>query len=132
MAAVVIGGVEVSIAAALLVPGTWQGAGLLAATVLSGYTAAIAINLYRGRRDVDCGCFGPAGRTQTLSEWLIVRNVASIGVAFVAAAPVGVRSLGSLDAFVGVAACGGAGLLWIGANQLMAQWPRMQLLRRSS
>ncbi len=127
-----IGGVEALTAVALVVPGVASGAGWAAALLLCAYTAAIGINLVRGRRNVDCGCFGPAGRGQTLSEWLVVRNSVLIAGTLVVAAPVGVRSLGAFDAFVGAAACSGGALLWVGANQLLAQWPRMRLLRRAT
>ncbi|HEX2483833.1 MAG TPA: MauE/DoxX family redox-associated membrane protein, partial [Myxococcota bacterium] len=46
---------------------------LLAAALLAVYGAAIAWNLARGRRELDCGCLGPAGR-QPLSGWLVARN----------------------------------------------------------
>lgn len=127
---VAIGSVEALIAVALLVPGAPSRAGWAAAVLLCAYTAAIGINLARGRRDVDCGCFGPAGRQQLLSEWLVVRNSVVVAAALVVAAPVGVRPLGAFDAFVGAVAGAGSVLLWVAGNQLLAQWPRMRLLRR--
>lgn len=48
--------------------------GPLAALLLLGlYTAAIGANLARGRRDIDCGCLGPA-RRKMLSPRLLGRN----------------------------------------------------------
>jgi len=64
---------ELMIGAALLIPTTRAIAALAAGGLLCLYTTAIAINLLRGRRNIDCGCGGPAQR-QTLSEWMLARN----------------------------------------------------------
>lgn len=53
------------------------GAGL-AFALLALYGAAIAINLGRGRRRIDCGCGGPA---QPLSPALLWRNAVLAGLA---------------------------------------------------
>jgi len=47
----------------------WTGVALLLA-----YAVAIAINLARGRRDLDCGCAGPNDR-RPISAWMVWRNV---------------------------------------------------------
>ena len=64
------------------------------------YTAAIGINLYRGRVDIDCGCLGDNGNQlneQKLSGWMILRNII-IGMFIVCAAlGTGQRSLSWLD-----------------------------------
>ena len=52
--------------------------------MLAGYAAAIAVNLRRGRRDLDCGCGGPGDR-RPISAWMIGRNAV---VALAAAAAV--------------------------------------------
>lgn len=49
------------------------GAGL-AVILLCGFAVAMTINLARGRREIDCGCFQSALR-QRLSVPLIVRNL---------------------------------------------------------
>ena len=54
--------------------------------LLSLYTAAIVLNLARGRRDIDCGCGGPGSR-QTLHEWLVWRNLAYLTLALLALPP---------------------------------------------
>jgi Methylamine utilisation protein MauE len=46
---------------------------LVAAALLLLFAAAMGINLLRGRRDIDCGCFQGALR-QTLSWVLVIRN----------------------------------------------------------
>ena len=69
-------GAELAIGAGLLAPATQRAAALGATALLALYGASIAVNLLRGRRDIDCGCGGPAAR-QPLSGWLVLRNVVS-------------------------------------------------------
>lgn len=65
--------------ALLLAPaGRFAGA-MLALGVLAVATAGVAVNLVRGRRDIDCGCGGPAFRGAAaqgagLSWWMVLRN----------------------------------------------------------
>ena len=68
---------------ALLIPAAATLAALSAGTLLCIYIAAIGINLLRGRRNIDCGCGGPAQK-QTISEWMIVRNGLLLGLAYIA------------------------------------------------
>src|SRR5690348_3458432 len=62
--------VECACAAGMLLPATRPAAAAMLAVLLAIFSAAIAINLVRGRRDIDCGCFGPTLR-QELSGWLL-------------------------------------------------------------
>jgi uncharacterized membrane protein YphA (DoxX/SURF4 family) len=62
---------EILLAAALLLPLSRPGAGVLAAALLTLYAGAITINLARGRSYIDCGC---GDRPQLLSPWLLLRN----------------------------------------------------------
>jgi hypothetical protein len=57
----------------------------------------MAVNLRRGRRDVDCGCFGPA-RRRPISSTLVARNVALAAAALTVALPVQPRALIWIDA----------------------------------
>ncbi len=81
---------------ALLTPVAAPMAAMVAGGVMCLYTAAIAINLARGRRDIDCGCAGPTGR-QALHEMLVTRNLVYVGFAICAALPVSARTLTALD-----------------------------------
>ena len=74
---------EALVLAGLIVPQLRVVAALLAGALLALYGGAIALNLLRGNRRIDCGC-GGAG--QGLSWFLVVRNVALIGLAMVASA----------------------------------------------
>lgn len=90
---------ECALVPALLVSAAAPYAAAIAAGVLCLYALAIGINLLRGRRDIDCGCSGPAAR-QTLHEMLVVRNLvyaAFAGFAAVAGFNTSARTLIWLD-----------------------------------
>ena len=73
-AAWIIVGLE-SLAMLSLVSGVGLAAGAaLAIALLCGFALAMGINLVRGRREIDCGCF-QSGLRQTLSEGLVARNL---------------------------------------------------------
>ena len=77
--------VEAAVAAALLfAPSFWPE--LSGALLLILFAAAMAINIWRGRRHIDCGCFQSALK-QTLSWTLVARNV---GLALLLAVPAAV------------------------------------------
>jgi hypothetical protein len=70
----IVPALELAVAAGLLFDNLrtlalWTGVALLLA-----YALAIAINLARGRRDLDCGCAGPNER-RPISAWMVWRNV---------------------------------------------------------
>ena len=83
---------EIITGIALLIPVIVQLAALVAATLLCIYIAAIGINLLRGRRNIDCGCGGPAQK-QRLSEWMLVRNGLLLFLAVIAAGQAQLRTL---------------------------------------
>lgn len=88
--------VEAAIAAGLLIPSTRAAAGVFAAALLLAYGGAIAVNLARGRSDIDCGCsFGGSG--ERLTPVLIIRNAVLASLALALAAPAGARALGAFD-----------------------------------
>jgi uncharacterized membrane protein YphA (DoxX/SURF4 family) len=64
-----------SVAALSLLSGVWVAAGAaLAIALLGGFALAMGINLARGRREIDCGCF-QSGLRQRLSGALVARNI---------------------------------------------------------
>ena len=74
--------VEVAVAAALLfVPSSWPA--VCAAALLILFALAMGINIQRGRRHIDCGCFQSA-LEQNLSWILVTRNA---GLALLLAVP---------------------------------------------
>ena len=82
----VLGVAECLVAAAIWPRGTREAAAALMLALLALYSAAIAVNLLRGRRDIECGC--GAATHVPLSGWLLARNAALMAAAFaVHAAP---------------------------------------------
>lgn len=100
---------------------------MAAATLLLVYAAAIEINLLRGRRDIDCGCTGPA-RRQLISGWLVLRNCVLAAVALLGSAAPSARAMQAADfVLVGLALLGAISL-YAAVNQLMANAPRLDAL----
>ncbi|HEX2138885.1 MAG TPA: MauE/DoxX family redox-associated membrane protein [Woeseiaceae bacterium] len=118
---------------AAVVVGLVTGIGLawaagLATLLLAVYGGAMAINLARGRRDIDCGCLGAAAGARSrhsLSGWLLLRNGMLGALSLLLFLPVTGRELVVLD-FAGIAAAAAIGfLLYTAADQLMANAPRL-------
>ena len=100
---------------------------VLAIGLLSVVTAAVVINLLRGRTEIDCGC-GSLG-DQTLSWGLATRNALLAVAALLILREDAARVLVWID-YLSVAG-GTLGLLglYVTANQLMANHPRLHALR---
>lgn len=118
---------EALLALALLLPATRAAAGIGAAVLLAGYGGAIALNLLRGRRDIDCGCSGP-GLERPLSPALLGRNALLAGIGLLAAAEPLARPLAWFDLFVIVAASATLLLLYAAVEGLQANAPRLARL----
>ena len=106
---------ETAVAASLLVPESAAGAGCAAAALLALYSAAIAINLARGRREIDCGC---SARPRPLSRGLLVRNAALAAAALLAALPATGRALVWVDGLSAAAGAAALAFVWIAAQSL--------------
>jgi hypothetical protein len=115
---------EGALAFALLLPASRALAALAAAALLALYAAAIGINLWRGRRDIDCGCAGP-DQAQPLRPLLLLRNTVLVALALLASLHPQARELGVFDAFVSLAASAVALLLYAAADGLLANAPRL-------
>jgi hypothetical protein len=100
-------------------------AAMVAIALLGVFSVAVGVNLARGRRYIDCGCFR-FGMRQSLSWWLPARNAALVVVALVAArADLTSRLLTWLDT---VTVTGGAAalfLLHVAATSVLAQPPEV-------
>jgi hypothetical protein len=119
---------EAAGAAALLWPESREAGAALLIALLAAFSAAIAINLARGRREIDCGCFGPLLR-QRISGWLLARNLAlAMMLALALAAPDG-RPLGALDYATIAGAAASTALLYAAANYILASAPATAALR---
>lgn len=92
---------------------------IAAAAMLGVYAGAIAVNLYRGRRDLDCGC-GFGATFERIGPALLVRNTSLAGFALWASAPLVPRCFVAVDAVTAVAAVAGAALLYAAGERLRA------------
>ena len=118
---------ELALALALLLPAWRASAALGVALLMALYAGAIGVNLWRGRRDIDCGCSGP-GATQPLRPVLLLRNLVIAVLAGLAALPMAERALGGLDIFVVIAASAVALLIHVAVDGLLANQPRLAKL----
>ena len=119
--------VEVAIALLVLIPAT-RPAGLVAcAGLIAIYAVAIAVNLARGRHQIDCGC---GGDVHLLSWGLVLRNALLAGIAFAMSGPSVARPYEWLDAvtpIVGTLALYGSYLTF---DELLRQFGRIAQLNR--
>lgn len=65
---------ELAVAVGLLFENMRAAALWVGMALLLSYATAIAVNLARGRRDLDCGCTGPNDR-RPIAAWMVWRNV---------------------------------------------------------
>ena len=105
--------VEMALVVLLIVEETRLIGAMLAMLLLSGYAAAIAINLRRGRVQVLCGC---GGAPQYLSSMLVARNgvlstLAGLVVYVFLREPIGDQAF--LDVREGAVAITGGTGLWL-------------------
>lgn len=97
--------------------------------LLAIYTAAMALNIQRGRTDIDCGCVG-AGAQPPLSAWLLLRNAALGAIVLLSLLETAPRPLLWLDWFtIGLAAPSLLGFYWA-MNQLLANRALLNRLPR--
>lgn len=80
--------VELALAILLLLPATRPAGGLAAAALLVAYAGLMGWQLAMGRRDIRCGCGGPASRV-TISPSLVLRNLLCAAGALLLAFPAG-------------------------------------------
>lgn len=107
---------ETAVAVSLIVPASAPYAAWVAAALLALYSGAIAINLARGRHEIDCGC---SARPQPLSGALLARNSALAVAAIPAALPESGRALVWVDALTAAAGLAALALLWLAAQTLV-------------
>src|SRR5277367_4901344 len=114
---------EMSVAAGLSVKISRPFAAALAMVLLSGYAAAIAINLKRGRRDLACGCGGPDER-RTIAPWMVWRNGLIVLGAALVFVPWSNRPLGVWDAITVAFGVMTVALLYLCIDQLLGNAQR--------
>ncbi len=119
---------EVLAAITLVIDRTRTVGVVVGAVLLAVVTAAVIINLLRGRSDLGCGCGGIEDE-QTLSWALVARNGVLLALLAVVSLEPAVRALEWLDYLsVAAGACALYGLYAL-INQLLANQPRLMRLR---
>jgi len=111
---------ETAVAAGLVWTASAALAAGAAAALLALYSGAIAINLARGRREIDCGC---SARPQPLSRGLLVRNALLAAAALPAGFPATARELVWVDALSAAAGAGALAFVWLAAQSLVFDPP---------
>lgn len=127
--AVLVPALETAVSLLILAATTRVWAAAAAAALLFAYAAAIAVNLRRGRHDLDCGCAGPADR-RPIAAWMVWRNVV-LGAALAAAGlPWSTRVLTWTDAITVGGGLAVLVLLYTALDRLLGQvMPRTAALR---
>ena len=118
---------EGAIALGLIYPSTYPAAAVAAGVVLSIYTLAISVNLVRGRREIDCGCFASAV-TVPLSAGLVARNLGLIAASCMLLVPIRARTLVWMDAVTIVMGLATLSLLWAAGRRLTQTGPALRRL----
>jgi hypothetical protein len=124
-AAATVAAGELAVAGALLWPGGSVVGALGGVALLALYSLAIAINLARGRRTVDCGC-GARGARQPISEWLLVRNAGVALAALALVRPLAPRPLLWIDWLTVVGGTAVVACAWMAAHGLAAAAARVR------
>jgi hypothetical protein len=119
---------ETAIGAGILLPATRAMALATLAGLMALYALAIAVNLARGRRNIDCGCGGTA---HPLSWALVVRNAVLAATAMVARSPTLERSMDWVDALTLVLGVLSFYALYLMADELMRQASRFARLHHN-
>jgi hypothetical protein len=120
---------ELCVAVSLWLPGCGAYAACAGAGLLALYAGAIAINIVRGRRDIDCGCAGVSG-DQPLSVALVVRNCVLGAAALASALPAALRALTWVDGITIFASVVTVALLYAALDGLLVTAPRIRALAR--
>ena len=112
--------VELGIAASLILGVGIPASGAMAGLLLFAFAIAIAINIFRGRTEIDCGCFRQ-GLRQPLSWVLVLRNtVLGAGAFWLAAQPAWSHGAGLQDFVIAVLAAASVAIIYLCANELAA------------
>ncbi len=125
----IVPAVETALVFTLLPTATRPVAAAIGVLLLIGYAFAMALNLQRGRRDLDCGCTGPADR-RPIAAWMVWRNLmfaAALALALLPAVP---RPLEATDLLTLLGGLAVITTLYTALDRLFSQlMPRTAALR---
>ena len=119
---------ELGLAVTLVAPPLRTASLVAAAGLLLIYGGAMAVNLARGRRHIDCGCAGPAAR-RPISGGLVARNAVLVAAALGGLLPVSPRPLFWVDAVTVLGATATLATLYAALDRLLALAPTRAMLR---
>jgi Methylamine utilisation protein MauE len=119
---------EFALAVALVAPCVRTAGSVAAAVLLSIYGGAMAVNLARGRRHIDCGCAGPAAR-RPISALLVARNAVLAAAALGGLVPLSTRPLSWVDGVTVLGATGTLAALYSAFDRLLMLAPARAMLR---
>jgi len=128
LGAIVLVVTELGLAVTLVAPPLRRAALIAAAGLLSIYGGAMAVNLARGRRHIDCGCARPAAR-RPIGGVLVTRNAVLAAAALGGLLPVSPRSLSWVDGITVLGATATLAALYVAVDRLLALAPARALLR---
>jgi hypothetical protein len=114
---------EAILGVGLLVPATAAASAAGATLLLGVYSGAIAVNLWRGRGAIDCGC-GRPGSEQPLSGALLLRNTVLVLAAVAGALPSTARAMVWVDVLTIVAGVVALSLLYAAVGTGLIATPR--------
>ena len=125
--------IELAAAAGLLWDSSRRLALMAAMALLAAYASAVALNLVRGRRELDCGCGAP-GRRRSIAAWMVWRNAVLMLLLAIAALPWSARVLDAADLLTFAGGLTASVLLYLAVDRLEGEVaPRaMRLVRRAS
>ena len=109
---------EAAVCASLLWPATRAAGAATGAALLLLYACAMAVNLARGRRNLDCGC-GLVRRS--ISAGMVLRNVALAGLLALPWLPASTRTMATADYATVAGALIVCALLYASAELLLAR-----------
>jgi hypothetical protein len=115
---------ELVVAVGLLFDGGRKVAIGVGSLLLIAYAVAIAVNLYRGRRDLACGCGGPDDR-RPIAGWMVWRNISIAILLAIALLPWSDRPFALTDALTVGFAAAACALLYLCVDRLLGRTARM-------
>jgi hypothetical protein len=121
--------IEAAIGVGMLVPPSRSTALIALAALMVVYAAVIAVNLWRGRHQIDCGCGADA---HPLSWLLVVRNAVLAAAALAVSPPTSERAFEWLDGVTLVLGVLAFFVLYLMIDELLRQSSRLRELRSRS
>lgn len=122
---------ELGVAAGLWWKPSRRMAAISGIAVLIAYASGVAINLLRGRRDLDCGC-GATHDRRAIAAWMVWRNLFLAAALGIAALPWSARALNLVDFPTVLGGLIAVAMLYAAVDRLLGDVAPKALPRRST